>query len=169
MSQSIKVSFTPNKRDYARVLRLFLLQRTLTRVSLIVLAIAFALICYVVITRGNIPSFFELIWLLLPPLFVAYIFWFQPNRMASQAVLNEQLVSDATWQVNDSGIEISSHFGTTEMEWENLSKLVVTKEYYLLLSKVNKNAFRFLPIRAFNSPQEKEEFLQLVSRNIPVR
>ena len=89
--------------------------------------------------------------------------------MASQAVLNEQLVSDATWQVNDSGIEISSHFGTTEMEWENLSKLVVTKEYYLLLSKVNKNAFRFLPIRAFNSPQEKEEFLQLVSRNIPVR
>ena len=169
MSQSIKISFTPNKRDYASVLRLFLWQRTLTRVSLAVLAIAFALICYVVITRGNIPSFFELIWLLLPPLFVAYIFWFQPSRMASQAVLNEQLVTEASWQVSDSGVEISSHFGTTEMEWENLSKLVVTKEYYLLLSKVNKNAFRFLPLRAFNSPQEKEGFLQLVSRNIPVR
>jgi hypothetical protein len=169
MSQSIKISFTPNKRDYASVLRLFLWQRTLTRVSLAVLAIAFALICYVVITRGNIPSFFELIWLLLPPLFVAYIFWFQPSRMASQAVLNEQLVTEATWQVSDSGVEISSHYGTTEMEWENLSKLVVTKEYYLLLSKVNKNAFRFLPLRAFNSPQEKEDFLQLVSRNIPVR
>jgi hypothetical protein len=169
MNQSINISFTPNQKDYSNVLRLFLWQRTLTRVSMAVLALAFGLICYVVITRGTTPTFFELIWLFLPPLFAAYIFWFQPNRMASQAVLNEQLVTEANWQVSDSGVKISSHFGSTEMEWENLSKLVVTKEYFLLLSKVNKNAFRFLPLRAFNSPQEKEALLQLVAKYIPVR
>jgi hypothetical protein len=169
MSRPITISFTPNQRDYSKVLRLFLWQRILTRVSIAVLALAFVLICYVVITRGTNPSFFELVWLFLPPLFVAYIFWFQPNRMASQAVLNEQLVTEATWQVSEGGVVISSRFGSTEMEWDNLSKLAITKEYYLLLSKVNKNAFRFLPLRAFSSPQEKEEFLQLVGNHIPVR
>jgi hypothetical protein len=168
MSRPITIRFTPNQRDYSKVLRLFLWQRTLTRVSMAVLAFAFGLICYVVITRGTTPNFFELVWLLLPPFFAAYIFWLQPNRMANQAVLNEQLVSKATWQVSDSGVVISSYYGSTEMEWDNLSKLVVTKEYYLLLSKVNKNAFRFLPMRAFNSPQEKEEFLQLVGNHISV-
>jgi hypothetical protein len=168
MSQPINLSFTPNQKDYARVLRLFLWQRTLTRVSLVVLAIAFGLICYVVITRGTPPTFFELVWLLLPPLFVAYIFYMQPNRMASQAVLNEQLITEATWRVNEVGVEISSRFGTTSLEWETLSKLVITKEYYLLLSKINKNAFRFLPLRAFHSPQERQEFLNLVGKFIPV-
>jgi hypothetical protein len=168
MSPSMNISFTPNKKDYARVLRLFLWHRTLTRVSLVVLAVAFGLICYAVITRGSIPSFFELVWLLLPPLFVGYIFYLQPNRMASQAVLNEQLVTEATWQVSDSGVEITSRFGSSLMGWETLSKLVITKEYYLLLSKVNRNAFRFLPLRAFSSPQEQAEFLKLVGKYIPV-
>jgi hypothetical protein len=79
------------------------------------------------------------------------------------------LVTEATWQVSEGGVVISSRFGSTEMEWDNLSKLVITKEYYLLLSKVNKNAFRFLPLRAFSSPPEKEEFLQLVGNHIPVQ
>jgi hypothetical protein len=169
MSQSMNIRFTPNQKDYARVLRLFLWQRMLTRVSLVVLAVAFGLICFVVISRGSAPTFFELVWLLLPPLFIAYIFYLQPNRMASQAVLNEQLITEATWQVSDSGVEISSRFGSSQMEWETLSKLVITQDYYLLLSKVNKNAFRFLPLRAFSSPQEQAEFLNLVGKYIPVR
>jgi len=168
MSQSVTLRFTPNEQDYAKVLRLFFWQRTGTRVSLIFLLIAFVLICYVVASQGSPPTIFELIWLFLPPLFVIYILFIQPSRMASQAVKNEKLVTEATWEVSDRGVELSSRFNSTHMDWESLNKLVTTKEYYLLLSKINKNAFRFLPRRAFSSSQEQEVFLELVGKYLPI-
>jgi hypothetical protein len=168
MSQSITLRFTPNQQDYAKVLRLFFWQRTGTRVSLIFLVIAFGLICFVVASQGSPLTIFELMWLFLPPLFVIYIFFIQPSRMASQAVKNEQLVTEATWEVSDSGVELISRFGSTHMDWESLNKLVTTKEYYLLLSKINKNAFRFLPRRAFTSSQELDVFLTLVGKYLPI-
>lgn len=168
MSQSITMRFTPNRQDYAKVLRLFFWQRTGTRVSLIFLAIAFGLICYVVASQGSPPTIFELIWLLLPPLFVIFVLFIQPSRMANVAVRNEQLVTEATWEVSVSGVEISSRFGSTHMDWESLDKLVTTKEYYLLLSKINKNAFRFLPRRAFTSSQEQDVFLELVGKYLRI-
>jgi hypothetical protein len=168
MSQSITVRFTPNQQDYAKVLRLFFWQRTGTRVSLIFLAIAFGLICYVVASQGSPPTIFELIWLFLPPLFVIFVLFIQPSRMANEAVRNEQLVTEATWEVSDSGVEISSRFGSTHMDWESLDKLVTTKEFYLLLSKINKNAFRFLPRRAFTSSQEQDVFHALVGKYLRI-
>jgi hypothetical protein len=168
MNEMQTVRFTPSKDDYSSVLRLFFIQRTSTRLILVVLALAFVLICYVVLSQGIPPTLFELIWLFLPPLFVAYIFFIQPSRMASQAMQNEQLAAEATWEISATGVDISNRFGSTHLEWENLLKLVSTREYYLLLSKVNKNAFRFLPIRAFSSPQEREEFLTLVGKYLPV-
>lgn len=168
MSQSITMRFSPNQQDYAKVLRLFFWQRTGTRVSLIFLAIAFGLICYVVAAQGSPPTIFELIWLLLPPLFVIFVLFIQPSRMANEAVRNEQLVTEATWEVSDSGVEISSRFGSTHMDWESLEKLVTTKEYYLLLSKINKNAFRFLPRRAFTRSQEQDVFLELVGKYLRI-
>jgi hypothetical protein len=168
MSQSITLRFTPNQQDYAKVLRLFFWQRTGTRVSLIFLAVAFGLICYVVASQGSPPTIFELVWLFLPPLFVIFVLFIQPSRMASQAVRTEQLVTEATWGVSDSGVEISSRFGSTHMDWESLNRLVTTKEYYLLLSKINKNAFRFLPRRAFTSSQEQDVFLELVGKYLRI-
>ena len=169
MSAPVILHFTPNKQDYSKVLRLFFIMRTNTRVSLGFLAVAFGLICYTVASQKTTPTVFELVWLLLPPLFVAYVLFIQPSRMASQAIKNEQLVTVATWEVTDNGVEISSRFGSTHMDWTTLQKLVTTKEYYLLLSKVNKNAFRFLPLRAFTSAQEKEQFLALVRNFLPVK
>lgn len=168
MSQSVTFRFTPNQQDYARVLRLFFWQRTGTRVSLAFLVVAFGLIIYVIASQGSPPSIFEVVWLLLPPLFVIYIFFIQPSRMASQAVKNEQLVTETTWVISDNGVELSSRFGSTHMDWESLHKLVTTTEYYLLLSKINKNAFRFLPRRAFTSPQEQDNFLVLVGKYLPI-
>jgi hypothetical protein len=164
MDQPIILRFTPTKQDYANVLRLFFFQRTSTRVSLGFLALAFALIVYTVAAQRTPPTLFELVWLFVPPLFVAYVLFFQPSRMASRAIQNEQLASEATWEVSDSGVKISSRFGETQLDWDTLHKLVNTKQYYLLLSKVNKNAFRFIPKRALTSSQETERFLAIMGK-----
>lgn len=167
MSQTLTVRFTPKQQDYAQVLRLFFFLRTGTRISLALLVIAFGLIVYAMIAKGSPPSLFELIWLLLPPLFVIFTFFVQPSRIARQAAGNEQLISEATWEISDEGVQISSRDTSTHLELESLDKLVTTREYYLLLIKANKNAFRFLPRRAFSSPQEQDQFLQLVTNHLP--
>ncbi len=167
MNQPITVRFTPSQDDYARVLRLFFWQRTSMRISLVILALAFGMIVYTTLSQPSTPSIFQIVWLLLPPLFVIYVFLIQPRRMASQAIRNEQLVSEATWQVSNSGVDITNRFGTTKLEWDTLDRLVRTGEYYLLLSKVNRNAFRFIPLRAFPSQAEKDQFIELVSEYLP--
>lgn len=148
------------------MLRLFFWQRTGIKVSLVFLAIAFGLILFMLVSKGSPLTIFEVIWLLLPPLYVIFVFFYQPSRLANQAVRNERLVTDATWGVSDAGVQISSRYGSTHLEWESLNRMLTTRDYYLLLSKTNKNAFRFLPRRVFTSTQEEELFLGLVKKNL---
>ena len=169
MNQSVTLHYTPTQQDYARVLRLFFWNRTSTKVSLVALAIAFGLILYVIVSSGGTPSVFEWIWLLLPPAFVGFIFFIQPGRVARQAVQNERLVAETTWMVSDSGVEISTRFNSSVLEWESLESLYVTRDYYLLLSRVNKNAFRFIPRRAFISSEVQGDFLQIMESHIAVK
>jgi len=166
MSQSLTMRYTPNQQDYAYVVRYFNLQRRGTKISLVLLALAFGLVLFVVASKGSSVTVFELIWLFLPPVFVIYAYFIQPASLAKKAAQNEKLVTEATWEVSDAGVQITSRFNSTLLEWGNINKLVTSKDYYLLLSKTNKNAFRFLPRRAFNSPQEEELFLDVVERNI---
>jgi len=167
MVQSLTLKYTPNQRDYASVMRLFFWQRKGTKISLVLVIIAFGVIGFMLIAKGSPPTFFELIWLLLPPFFVLYSFYIQPSRLASKAAADEQLVTEATWVVDDDGVRISSRFGSTDLPWTALKKLATTREYYLLLSNTNDNAFRFLPRRAFTSPTEEELFLQLAADHLP--
>ena len=148
------------------MLRIFFWQRTGIKVSLVFLAIAFGLILFMVVSKGSPLTIFEFIWLLLPPLYVIFVFFYQPSRLANQAARNERLVTDATWEVSDAGVQISSRYGSTHLEWESLKSMVTTRDYYLLLSRTNKNAFRFLPRRAFTSTQEEELFLGLLKKNL---
>lgn len=166
MSQSLIIKYTPTQQDYAKVLRLFFLQRTGTRISLAILLLAFGLIIFAILSKGSPPTVFELVWLLLPPLFLVFVFFVQPSRVAKQAASNEQLITEATWELNDAGLQISSSFGSTHLEWEAMHKLVATREYYLLLLKANKNAFRFLPLRAFASAQDQHQFLELITSHL---
>lgn len=168
MSQSLTLRYTPNQQDYASVLRLFHWHRTSTKVSLVFLVIAFGLVLLFILTKGSPLTLFEIIWLFFPPLFVIFSFYIQPLRIAKKAARNEQLMTEATWNVSDSGVQISSKYASTLFEWDMFNKLVTTRDYYLLFSKSNKNAFRFLPRRAFTSHQEDELFLQLVSQKLSI-
>lgn len=162
MDRSMTLRYTPVQKDYENVLRQFFWQRKGTKVSVAVMIIAFGLVLYLILTKDAQPTIFELMWLLMPPFFVAFVFLLQPKRIAKQAAQNEQLVTEATWELGDTGVRISSRFGSLLLEWQSLDKLVKTGDYYLLLSKANKNAFRFVPRRAFTSPEDESSFVKAV-------
>ncbi len=166
MSQSLIIKYTPTPQDYARVLRRSFLKHTGIRISLAIPVVAFGLILYAILSKGSPPTVFELIWLFVPPLFLIFVVFFVPYRTAQQAAGNEQLITETTWEVNDNGVEISSNFGATHLGWEELEKLETTREYYFLLFKAKKYDFRFVPRRAFISPQQQTQFLELMTHHL---
>ncbi len=168
MRESIQLQYKPTQQDYTNVLRLFFWRHTTTKLSLVVMVIAFIFVLYIILAQGTPPTFFELLWLFLPPLFVAYMFIMQPRRIAAQAAKEEQLMADVTWLVSAVGIEISSQFGTNLYDWASTSKMIESGGYYLLLTKTRKNAFRFIPQRAFGTPQDEADFRQLVQEYMPI-
>ncbi len=166
MADTLTLKYTPEQRDYAQVLRVFFLSRLGTRISLGFLVIAFAIIIYTIATQGTPITLFEVVWLVFPPAFVAYVIYYQPNRMAKQAMTNEQLTTETTWEVADTGVQMSTTFGSSLLEWAEISRLVASKEYYLFLLKRNKNTFRFIPRRVFASDADQARFVQVVREHL---
>ncbi len=166
MTQPVTVKYTPSQQDYAQVLRLLILQSIVNWIMLGFLVIVFGFMVFNIVSQGTSVTFFELIWLLLPPLFIVYIIFIQPNRMAKQYMANEKMAAETTWELDDLGVKISTAFGETFLEWEKLSKLVTSKDYYLLTLKKTRYASRFLPRRSFTTPEEQDAFLQLVTGHL---
>ena len=90
MTQPVTVKYTPSQQDYAQVLRLLILQSIVNWIMLGFLVIVFGFMVFNIVSQGTSVTFFELIWLLLPPLFIVYIIFIQPNRMAKQYMANEK-------------------------------------------------------------------------------
>jgi hypothetical protein len=44
----------------------------------------------------------------------------------NQAMQNEQLAAETTWEVSDAGVQISNRFGSYLLEWGSLNRLVTT-------------------------------------------
>jgi hypothetical protein len=166
MAQSVTLKYTPSQQDYAQAIRLFMMKRTANRISLGFLVIAFSIVIFSITTQATPITIFELIWLLFPPLFIIYIIVIQPNRMAKQAMTNEHLAAETTWEVGDAGVQISTSFDSTLFEWDALARLITNKDYFLLLFKKNKNTFRFLPQRSFTSTEDENTFLQLMTSHL---
>ncbi len=166
MTQSVSLKFTPNQQDFAKTIRQFMMKRTSNRISLSFLVVAFGIVVFSISTKVTPITIFELIWLLFPPLFIIYILVIQPSRMAKQAMENEHLAADTTWEVNETGVQISTSLDSSLFEWEKLSRLVTSIDYYLLLFKTNKNTFRFLPRRSFTSTEDEDTFLQLITSHL---
>jgi hypothetical protein len=166
MDQTVTLKYTPTQQDYAKTIRQFMMQRTSNRISLGFLVVAFGIVVFSISTKATPITIFELIWLLFPPLFIIYIIVIQPTRMAKQAMQNEHLATETTWEVSDVGVQISTSLDSSLYEWEKLSRLVTNIDYYLLLFKINKNTFRFLPRRSFTSTEDEDTFLQLMTSHL---
>lgn len=167
MNQSVTVHYTPTKKDYTHVLRLFIFHFTGTRISVVFLVVAFGLIIFSLASKAVAPSVFEIIWVLLPPLIAVFMFIIQPSRYATQAMADKHLAAETTWDVSSSGVEICTQYDSTRLEWSSLDKLLTYKDYYLLLMKTHRNVPLFLPRRAFNNGEQQKLFLHLMASHLP--
>jgi hypothetical protein len=85
MSQPSTLRFTPNQQDYGTVLRNSFWLQADVKVSIMILAGAFGFVIYLVLAKSSPISFYELIWLWVPPVLATNIFLIQPSRLMRRA------------------------------------------------------------------------------------
>ena len=167
MAQSVTLKYTPTQQDYAQVLRLIMLRSTVNQILMGFLVLGFVFILFNMVIAGHTNHPLTLIWLLLPPLFIIYIIFYSTQSYGK--TVYERMNS---WQQNVPGkwvmlvCKFPPALARLNYEWDKLSKLVTTKDYYLLYVKKSRYAPRFLPRRSFTSAEEQDTFLQLMTSHL---
>ena len=111
-----------------------------------------------------------MLWLIVvvAPLFAAFaVFIWQPYRMKRQAEKEEQLRSEMIWEVDDTQVVITTSLAAAKMDWQVFRQVIETKTDFLLCMAASKHMVRFVPKRAFESPEQEEAFRALVRSKLP--
>jgi hypothetical protein len=158
MNEPLSFSFTPTRADYIISLRAFYLRQ---RTSwLVMLLFGAGIICGLLIPLFtdsfpfNLATFAALA-------FGFYLFFsllILPTMSGNRVDKNERLRAETFWDVNSTGVTIKTEFAETTFDWPTIGKVLVTRDYYLLVYATHKNIFQILPKRAFTSEEQEAEF-----------
>jgi hypothetical protein len=100
-------------------------------------------------------------------LVVVYLMFFHPIVSSLRIDRNERLRSPVQFQVTEESITIKDSFVESKVDWGSFRKVIETRNYFLLVLTVNKNAFQILPKRAFSSAPDENTFRELLHAKIP--
>ena len=162
MTETIRFRFTPEGKDYSRVMRAHSLR---TRAVWLSLAAMIAILVVFLWTSTYRLQGCLLLWLIVvvAPLFAAFaVFVWQPYRVRRQVEREEQLRSEMIWEVDDTQVVITTSLAAAKMDWQVFRQVLETKTDFLLCMAASKHMVRFVPKRAFDSPEQEEAFRALV-------
>jgi len=180
--EPLEFSYTITGEDHARAIRAYTLRRPEILPLFIVLGIAFSLILITVLgsivltllgktqvtditvllklISGFLPC--ALFCLILP----AFLLYIGPYLAGQRFKKHEDKVGLITWILDDDHIRIDASLSKSETAWNVFSKVMETKEDYLLVYAMNKRVFQFIPKRAFETPQQEADFRRYVEKGI---
>ncbi len=169
----ITFGFTPRKADYVKSFWAMQMSQWGLWVLLLIpiLWISFVTILYVrgLLVTGaqysstmTLPTVFAVIFLLA----VVYIMFIHPILSSLRIDREERLRSPVQYQVTDEGITIKNSFVESKVDWGSFRKVIETRNYFLLVHTVNKNAFQILPKRAFANLTEENAFRNYLQEKI---
>jgi hypothetical protein len=97
-----------------------------------------------------------------------FLFVLQPLATMRQAVASDRLFHETTWKIDDETINIISPHADIKVDWGTFYELMEIKEYFLLRYTANRYLLQILPKRAFELPQQMNEFRTLVNARLAV-
>lgn len=172
MDSPINLRYTPEKQDYIRASRVLAMNTPtfLILAAMILLAMVAAVVVLVV------PGFGDVTWrniavvvLLAGIFYTIYYLAFIPYQLIQAYKKNEYLQKAREFTITDQSVHMEIGDRSTDLEWENIQKVIDGGTFYLLIYKADQNVYPFLPKRAFDDPSAESSFLQLLeSKSIPV-
>lgn len=174
--EPITVHFTPTADDHVRVFRYLIFRRYRLWHVLIILLVAVLLCMYPlmpVVTlfisgqSGTVDiSLVKFVPLLGYILILAILFIWPPFLIKQRAKRQERFLLETTFEFGEDTIVGKDEHTELKQDWGAFQGADETKEYYVLISAANKNAGRFIPRRAFESPEQEAAFRELLARKL---
>jgi hypothetical protein len=160
MAEPITFSFTPEKSDYTRTMRSFMLNNIQMLYVIGICIVLFIIGIFALFVPAHINRWAAILIVFLP--WMLYSIFISPVHTWNKVTRDERLSAETEWQVDEQRIITKNKFAETSVEWSTYSQVYETKEHYLLIFSANKNMFQFIPMRAFTSPEQVVEFRKLL-------
>lgn len=162
----IQCQFSPIKEDYTKTNR-HIYRRQLWWVSLFYLyAIAQSACLVVAIIEG---TFGLGGYILLPFLFIIFslpilIYILTPVLQWKRVEKDTVLLGPYDYTYSEENVTLNTPVDTTTSEWSMYSRFDETEEHFLLFLTFRKSMFHIVPKRGFHSPEDINDFRELLVR-----
>lgn len=168
----LTISYKPEAKDYIRASRALAVKSTSFIIMAVLLMIAMlaALVILLVPSIGD-PGWqnIALVFLLVGLFYVLYFVAIIPWQLSRAYKKNEHLQVERAFTLKDDSIGVRVGVDNTELEWENLQKVIDAKYLYMMIYKDSRKLYFFIPDRAFNEDVTGEAFVAyLKAKAIPV-
>jgi hypothetical protein len=177
MMEPITFKCTPTKEDYVQVIRAFhLSSRSKVRSSILFLLLAIVYLSFVPYflplaggARSGTawyPVLFPLLCISFFLLTPAYWFFIGPYLTGRKVQKHERLREEMTYYLDDHEVRIIGEKSELKLDWGAYRNTIEVKHHYLLVHRVNKQMFQFIPRRAFESEEQEAAFRRLVEQHL---
>lgn len=165
MTDSMIFTFTPNRSDYIRTMRIFSARNRSVNTILITVVVIILLIIISISMLDTFPVG-GIVFLGLLFFYLTAMFFLNPASVADKAANDERLCCETLWDVSEDKVTVRNKFAETSCDWGTFGEVYESNEYFMLAYKVNKYMFQFIPKRAFTSPEQLEQFHKLLEEKI---
>lgn len=158
----LTIKYIPEAQDYVRASRALAKKST----SFIVMAVLLIVAMIAAVVILLLPSVGEenwdniaMIFLVVGVFYIVYFFAVIPWQLKRAYKKNEHLQVERSFILKDESIGVRVGNEGTELNLENLEKVVDNDDLFLLVYKDNRKLYFFIPERAFSEEVTEETFL----------
>ncbi len=139
---------------------------TPTLVLIIAMGVISALTILALLTGWLALDNQRLLFYLLPPGMFVFFLVITPINLRREAKKSAQAAEEETWTISEKGIRIKKGEQTSKHPWVLFAKARQLPEHILLIYKANRASYIFIPMRAFENPQQRQAFERLIGQHL---
>ncbi len=98
---------------------------------------------------------------------LAYSYFAEPIRIANRRSQNEAQHAQVLLEISEEGVQIKNADMDIKYLWHYFNRAVITEDFYFLVYTGNRDAYYFIPRRAFASEAEERSFRAILETHLP--
>lgn len=165
MENSLQIRFKPEKTDYIHASRALATQSpvfiALAAFTGLIVLLSMVILIFPSIGGGDFKSA-AVMALIIGGFYFLYYLFLIPMQLSRAYAKNEYLQEERILTFSESHITMQVGSRSSEMDWENVEKVMSDQYLYIMTYKAQEKAYPFIPKRAFSEQGSESEFLKLL-------
>lgn len=165
MDTPLQIRFKPEKTDYIHASRALASKSTifivLAAFTVLIMVFSAVLLIFPNIGGGQYQTA-ALLALIIGGFYFVYYIFLIPFQLSRTYAKNDYLQDERIMTFFDSHITLQAGVHSSDLDWENVEKVMNGKFLYIIAYKAQEKVYPFIPKSAFSDPGMEENFLELL-------